>query len=120
MNGPVSVRGDMHEWAQEERAHVLSLRLLVRPFMTDVCRECLPRTHAVSAVNGSIARPYEGRFGLSVNIVRNAGGLRDLRPIERFAGQIRPVHTCAAIPGRNLEGIITAVLQLDEKYTLDL
>jgi hypothetical protein len=120
MNGAVSVWGDMHEWAPEERAHVLSWRLLVKPFMTDVCREYLPRTHAVSAVNGSIAKLYEDRFGLSVRVVRNAGGFRDLRPSEPMADRTRLVHSGAAIPGRNLEGMITAVLQLDEKYTLDL
>ncbi|MET3933362.1 hypothetical protein ABIE00_001408 [Arthrobacter sp. OAP107] len=119
MDGPVSVWGDMHEWAPEERAHVLSWRLLVKPFMTHVCREYLPRTQAVSAVNGSIAKLYEDRFGLKVRVVRNAGAFRDLRPSEPVPGTVRLVHSGAAIPGRNLEGMIAAVLQLDETYTLD-
>lgn len=114
------VWGDMHEWAPEERAHVLSWRLLVKPFMSYVCSEYLPRTDAVSAVNGSIASLYDARFGTQAAVVRNAGTFRDLRPTPMVPGRIRLAHSGAAVPGRNLEGMIQAVLQLDERYTLDL
>lgn len=120
MGGSVPVWGDMHEWAPEERAHVMLWRLLVKPFMTFVCSEYLPRTHAISAVNGSIARLYEDRFDVDVQVVRNAGPFRDLQPSEAVANRTRLVHSGAAIPGRNLEGMITAVLELDESYSLDL
>ena len=37
------VWADMHEWAPEERTHVMSWRLLVAPLMDHICREYLPR-----------------------------------------------------------------------------
>ncbi|WP_445153916.1 hypothetical protein ACTWLI_11125 [Arthrobacter sp. Hor0625] len=114
------VWGDMHEWAPEERAHVLSWRLLVKPYMTHVCAAFLPRTRAVSAVNASIAKLYDERFGTRSVVIRNAGPLQDLEPSQMESGRVRLVHSGAAVPGRNLEGLIEAVLLLDDRYSLDL
>jgi hypothetical protein len=114
------VWGDMHEWAPEERAHVLSWRLLVKPYMYAVCAKYLPCTAAVTAVNASIAALYTERFGCPVEVVRNAGPYRELAPSPPVPGRIRLVHSGAAVPGRNLEGTIDAVKALDERFSLDL
>ncbi|THJ65960.1 glycosyltransferase family 4 protein [Arthrobacter echini] len=118
--GKAPVWGDMHEWAPEERIHVLSWRLLVKPFMTAVCAEYLPRSAAISVVNDSIARLYERQFGSSTVTVRNARPFVDLQPSAGLPGIVRLVHSGAAIPGRNLEGMISAARKLGPGYTLDL
>ncbi|MBG6179964.1 glycosyltransferase [Arthrobacter sp. CAN_A1] len=118
--GPAPVLGDMHEWAPEERSHVLSWKLLVKPYMTWVCRTYLPLSAGVITVNDSIARLYTERFGCPVEVVRNAGPLRALEPSAMLPGRIRLVHSGAAVPGRNLEGMIEAVKMLDERFSLDL
>ncbi len=118
--GDAPVWGDMHEWAPEERAHVLSWRLLVKPYMRSICAKYLPRTTAVTAVNGSIAALYTEQFGVPVEVVRNAGPYRELSPSPAVPGRIRLVHSGAAVPGRNLEGMIEAVRALDDRFTLDL
>jgi hypothetical protein len=110
----------MHEWAPEERAHVLPWRLLVKPYMYAVCAKYLPRTAAVTAVNASIAALYTEQFGCPVEVVRNAGPFRDLVPSAPVPGRIRLAHSGAAVPGRNLEGTIEAVKALDERFSLDL
>ncbi|MGO4453171.1 glycosyltransferase [Arthrobacter sp. RAF14] len=110
---------DLHEWAPEERAHVLSWRLLVKPFMTYVCREFLPKTEAVTVVNGSIGELYRQQFGVSCHVVRNASKYRDIQPSAVQQGTVRLVHSGSAVPGRNLEGMIEAVQLLDESYSLD-
>ena len=114
------VWGDMHEWAPEERSHVFIWRLLIKPYMTAVCRQFLPITSAVTAVNSSIAALYEEHFGCDVEVVRNAGPRHDLQPSPVIPGRIRLVHSGAAIPGRNLECMIDAIHLLDERFTLDL
>jgi hypothetical protein len=114
------VWGDMHEWAPEERAHVLPWRLLVKPYMYSICAKYLPRTTAVTAVNASIASLYTERFGCRTDVVRNAGPFRNLEPSPPVPGRIRLVHSGAAVPGRNLEGTIEAVKALDDRFTLDL
>ncbi|MBM7830022.1 glycosyltransferase involved in cell wall biosynthesis [Agromyces cerinus] len=114
------VWGDMHEWAPQERTHVLSWRLLVAPFMTWVCREYLPRTAAVSTINGSIAELYEREFGVRSRIVRNAIDLQPLAPSPLAPDRIRLVHSGGAVPGRSIETLIEATKQLDERFTLDL
>ncbi|WP_028279459.1 hypothetical protein [Arthrobacter sp. H5] len=114
------VWGDMHEWAPEERAHVRSWKLLVKPFMTHVCASYLPRTHAVSVVNDSIAALYREEFGCSTVTVRNARPFEDLQPSEAVPDVIRLAHSGAAVPGRNIEGMIDAVGALGPGYTLDL
>ncbi|MDR6413841.1 hypothetical protein [Pseudarthrobacter sulfonivorans] len=113
------VWGDMHEWAPEERVHVLSWRLLIKPFMTYVCAKYLPRTRAVTVVNDSIARLYEQEFGCRTATVRNARPFEDLTPSAESPDTIRLVHSGAAVPGRNLEGMIDAVGQLGPGYSLD-
>ncbi|OMH27064.1 hypothetical protein BKD30_04020 [Tersicoccus phoenicis] len=117
--GKVPVWGDLHEWAPEERVHVLSWRLLIKPFMTDVCRRYLPRLDAVTAVNEPIAQLYRERFGIACDVVRNAAPYQALTP-SAPAQDIRLVHSGGAVPGRNLEGTIDAAIALGEGYTLDL
>ncbi|HEX2246853.1 MAG TPA: hypothetical protein VHH13_04810, partial [Arthrobacter sp.] len=118
--GGTPVWGDMHEWAPEERAHVLPWRLLVKPYMWSICAKYLPRTTAVTAVNASIAALYSEQFGIDTEVVRNAGPYRVLEPSEPVAGKIRLVHSGAAVPGRNLEGTIEAFRPLDDRFSLDL
>ena len=112
--------GDMHEWAPEERTHVLSWRLLVAPYMRWVCREYLPTTDAVTTVNRSIADLYEGQFGIDCEVVRNAIPLQPLEPSPMESGRIRLVHSGGAVPGRNIEALIEATLMLDDRFSLDL
>ncbi|GAA2040799.1 glycosyltransferase family 4 protein [Agromyces tropicus] len=114
------VWGDLHEWAPEERTHVLSWRLLVAPYMRWVCAEYLPRTAGITTVNGSIAGLYRDAFGVDVEVVRNAIPLQDLHPGATPRDRIRLVHSGAAVPGRSIEVLIEAALQLDERFSLDL
>ena len=113
------VWGDMHEWAPEERVHVLSWRLLIKPFMTYVCAKYLPRTQAVTVVNDSIAHLYAEEFGCDTATVRNSRAFEDLHPSPLSEETIRFVHSGAAVPGRNLEGMIQAVNMLGPGYSLD-
>ncbi|HEX5121532.1 MAG TPA: hypothetical protein VFW65_40645 [Pseudonocardiaceae bacterium] len=114
------VVADMHEWAPEERAHVRSWRLLVKPFMTYQCEKYLPRMAGVTVVNDAIGRLYQERFGVLPHTVRNAGPFHELSPGDMVPGKIRLVHSGGAVPGRNIEALIEAVRNLDERFTLDL
>ncbi|MGH3756199.1 glycosyltransferase [Actinophytocola sp.] len=114
------VLADLHEWAPEERAHVRSWRLLVKPFMTYQCRKYLPKMAAVTVVNDSIGAMYAERFGAAPRTVRNAGPFRDLPPTDVAEDRIRLVHSGGAVPGRNIEGMIEAVRMLDARFTLDM
>jgi hypothetical protein len=114
------VWADLHEWAPEERTHVLSWRLLVSPFMTWLCARFLPRAAAVSTVGAAIAELYLERFGVEAQVVRNAGPFRDLAPGGVDSGRIRLVHSGAAVHGRSLETMVEAMALLDDRFTLDL
>ncbi|MBP2364688.1 hypothetical protein [Pseudonocardia parietis] len=114
------VLADLHEWAPEERAHVTSWRLLVRPFMFHQCAKYLPRMAAVTVVNSSIGELYRERFGVSCRVVRNAGPTRNLEPGPVGDDRIRLVHSGGAVPGRNLEALIDAVRGLGPEFSLDL
>ncbi|WP_019810645.1 glycosyltransferase [Saccharomonospora halophila] len=114
------VVADMHEWAPEERSHIRSWRLLVKPFMTHQCRRYLPKMAAVTTVNDSIGELYREQLGVDTHTVRNAGPFRDLAPSEVPDEGIRLVHSGGAVPGRNIEALIEAVRGLDETYSLDL
>lgn len=115
-----AVLADLHEWAPEERVHVLAWRLLVKPFMTHQCAKYLPRMAAVTVVNDSIGKLYLERFGVPTRTVRNAGEFHELAPSEVADGRIRLAHSGGAVPGRNIEALIDATRLLDERFTLDL
>lgn len=114
------VLADMHEWAPEERSHVTSWRLLVRPFMYHQCRKYLPLMSTVTTVNGAIGELYREEFGISCRIVRNTGPRHDLGPGRLQPDRIRLVHSGGAVPGRNLEALIQAARDLGPQFTLDL
>ncbi|WP_344817711.1 glycosyltransferase [Microbacterium soli] len=118
--GDAPVWADMHEWAPEERTHILSWRLLVAPFMTYLCRRYLPGSALVTTVGDSIATLYRKTFGVKARLMRNAGPYRPLEASRTEEGRIRLVHSGAAIHGRKLELMIEAMALLDERFTLDL
>lgn len=111
---------DMHEWAPEERTHILSWRLLVAPFMTYLCARYLPKASLVTTVGGAIADLYLDRFGVTTEVMRNAGPRVPLAPKANEGDLVRLVHSGAAIHGRHLELMIDAMARLDERFSLDL
>lgn len=120
VQGAPKVWCDLHEWAPEERTHVLSWKLLVSPFMRWICAEYLTKVDAATTINDSIARMYID-FGIRPTIVRNAIAHRaDLKPSDADPEKIRLVHSGGAVPGRNIEAIVEAVDLLGDGYSLDL
>jgi hypothetical protein len=113
------VWADMHEWAPQERSHVLAWRLLVGPLMDHVCRRYLPASDAVTTVCSTLADMYRSRYGVSCEVVRNARPWVDLEPSPAQDGVIRLAHSGGAVPGRNIEALIDATKRL-EHLTLDL
>lgn len=114
------VWADLHEWAPEERTHVLSWRLLVAPLMRHLCARYLPLCAATSTVCEPIAELYDRDFGVHPVVVRNANPWQPLTPTAVDDDRIRLVHSGAAVHGRSLETMIDAVAALDERFTLDL
>lgn len=114
------VWADLHEWAPEERTHVMSWRLLVAPLMVHLCAKYLPRSAAVTTVGAEIAKLYQRRFGVNAKVMRNSSPWQDLSPGELIPGRIRLVHSGGAVHGRSLETMIGVVRRLDARYTLDL
>ncbi|MDC4232638.1 hypothetical protein M3T53_02770 [Actinomyces sp. B33] len=112
---------DLHEWAPEERTHVIAWRLLVAPWIDSVCRRYLPLTAAQTTVGTRIAALYEERYGVRPLLMRNAAPYADLAPSPVAPdGPLRLVHSGAAIPGRGLDAMIDAVLTAGDSFRLDL
>lgn len=114
------VWADLHEWAPEERTHVLSWRLLVAPLMRHVCARYLPLCAATSTVCEPIAELYDRDFGVHPVVVRNSNRWQPLTPTPVDDDRVRLVHSGAAIHGRSLETMIDAVIALGPRFTLDL
>ena len=118
--GDAPVWADMHEWAPEENSTSLPWRLLVGPYMDALCRKYLPHAAAVTTVSGAIAELYQERYGVHTDVVRNTIPDQHLTPSALEPGRIRLVHSGVAAPERNIEGLIKAVVSLDDRFTLDL
>ncbi len=118
--GGAPVLADMHEWAAEERAAILSWRLLVGPYFEALCKKYLPRAAAVTSVSSGLAGLYRDRYGVATEIVRNAADFQDLAPTPVDPHAIRLVHSGTADPQRNILELIDAVDRLGDRFTLDL
>ncbi|WP_460800582.1 glycosyltransferase family protein [Microbacterium sp. GXF6406] len=118
--GEAPLWADMHEWAPEERTHLLSWRLLVAPFMTYLCRRYLPSADFVTTVGQEISNLYRESFGVSAELMRNVGPYVALEPASVLPDRVRLVHSGAAIHGRQLELMIESMKLLDDRFTLDL
>lgn len=114
------VWADLHEWAPEERTHILSWRLLVAPLMVHLCERYLPRASLVTTVSSGIVELYRERFGVDALLMTNAGGFREIAVRASAGDPIRCVHSGAAIHGRGLEDMVRAFRALPERFTLDL
>lgn len=114
------VWADLHEWAPQENSSSLPWRVLVGPYMDALCRHYLKDTAAVTTVNGAIADLYDEHYGVRPEVVRNAIPDQKLSPSTVDAQLIRLVHAGVAAPERNIEGLIEAMSQLDDRFSLDL
>jgi hypothetical protein len=118
--GGAPVLADMHEWAPEEKAAILSWRLLVGPYMQRLCAKYLPQTAAVTTVSSGLAGLYHDRFGVTAGVIRSAADFQDLEPSPVDPGVIRLVHSGTADPERNIMELIDATERLGDRFTLDL
>jgi hypothetical protein len=109
---------DMYEYAPREMEENWQWRLMVQPFVTDLCRQYLPRADAVVTVAPGIAREYAREFGVDAVTITNASAFHDPspRPVD---GVIRAVHGGMATPNRHLENTILAAAGVPG-LTLDL
>ena len=116
LSGPKIV--DMYEYAPREMEEDWRWRLMVQPFVTELCTRHLPRADAVVTVAPGIAREYEREFGVQPVTITNATHFHD--PSPRPVGTtIRAVHGGIASPNRHLEDTIRAFAGVPG-VTLDL
>ncbi|MDO5034503.1 MAG: hypothetical protein Q4E01_03850 [Actinomycetaceae bacterium] len=120
VNNGAPVWADLHEWAPEERTHVLSWRLLVAPLMKHVCKKYLPQVAEATTVGDQIAELYEQHFGVKPKLMRNTPRYAELEPSETAGDKIRMVHSGGAVYGRNLEATIDVAKSLQDNFSLDL
>lgn len=88
--GGAPIWADMHEWAPEERTHILSWRLLVAPLMDHLCRTYLPRCAAITTVGDRIGELYRSRYGVEARTMRNSS------PIGTFPSARSRTMPCAS------------------------
>jgi hypothetical protein len=118
--GGAPVWADMHEWAAEEFSHDRVWRTFVAPLMAHNCRVYLPRSAAVTTVCDALAERYDASYGVSTQVVRNAGPWVDLEPSPVADDHIRLVHSGGAQAGRYIDLLIRCTLALGPRFSLDL
>ncbi len=110
---------DAHEYAPSEFEDRLWWRLLIRPYVRDMCARQIPRVAAMTTVSTGIAAQYERDTGVPSRVVLNAPARQHLAPTP-VHDPIRLFHHGRADPGRHIERTIEAVRLLDGRFTLDL
>ncbi|MGV1003177.1 MAG: glycosyltransferase family 1 protein [Candidatus Nanopelagicales bacterium] len=116
--GTRPVIADLHEYAPREMEEDWRWRLMIQPWVSALCRKYLVRAAGMTTVAEGIAAEYRAQFGVTPQVVTNAGAYR--APAARPVGSpIRAVHTGIASPNRQLEKTIAAAADLPG-LTLDL
>lgn len=112
------VVADMAEYPPRQHEDDWRWRLVVRRYVTYLCRTYLPRCRGIVTVSDGIAAQYRADHGLPVMVAWNSSPWRDAAP--RSTGEpIRLVYAGAANPDRRIECVIDAVAGLPNRL-LDL
>lgn len=74
---------------------------------------------SVLTVSAGIQNIYKSKWNIATRLVRNASGYKDLHP-SSVKGKLRLVHHGGAIPGRQLEKMISMMDNLDDRFELHL
>ena len=117
--GPEKVHADLHEYypgLQDQDPAWVRLR---QPYYEWMLRHDVARATSVTTVSEAIAKRYSEESGFEALVVQNVTPFAAVSPtpVERT---IRLVHSGAALPNRQLEEMVEAVIQADADLTLDL
>lgn len=111
---------DAHEYAPKEFEDLWRWRLLYQRYKTYLSRRYIPQASGFITVSPGVARAYFELCKVQAELVYSAPNFANLQPVMRQEHEpIRLVHHGGAMPSRHLETMIEAVLQLDERFSLD-
>lgn len=113
------VIADLHEYSPRQNEHDPRWRLLIKPYITWLCRKQVTKAAAVVTVGQGIADEYRRQFGIDSTVVINATPFHDLTPAD-VTRPLRLVHSGVTGVQRKLEIMIEAVRQTSADVTLDL
>ena len=111
---------DAHEYAPQEFEDSRVWSFFAQRFTTSfLCREHLPKIHAMMTVCEGIAGEYSRHFAVPRPfVILNAPYRQELEP-GPCGEHIRMIHHGKAIPSRKIELMIDMMRYLDERFLLD-
>jgi hypothetical protein len=107
------VIADLHEYAPLEMEEDWRWRLLFQRFARWICTEYLPRAAAVTTVSQGLADRYLQDYGVTAQVVTNAGPQRSTADDRRTERPVRVVHSGNANPNRGIEVMVQAAADVD-------
>ena len=116
----LGVHADLHEFFPLLHEHDDAWMRRIAPYQDWLCRTFLPRAGAVTTVSQGLAREYTRRYGIEVDVVRNATPYADLGPTPAGPEGPRLVHSGACLRHRRLHLMIEAAGLLGTGVPFDL
>lgn len=113
---------DAHEYSPREYENYLIWRIINQPMVVYFCKKYLALTDAMVTVCDGIAEEYQRVFGIEKpKVITNAPDyIAHIQPSPTKEKQIRIIHHGGAARDRHIEDMIEIVMQLDERFSLDL
>lgn len=111
---------DAHEYAPLEFTESIRWRVMRQPLMKHICREYIPRVTARTTVCRGIAEMYEHEYGEKFEVITNATGYKDLKPLPTKAEKIRLIYHGFVHPSRKSEQQIEMMRLLPGNFELNL
>lgn len=111
---------DAHEYSPRQFEDRLYWRVFFKRFITDLCKEYVPRTAGMTTINAGLAEAYKNGFKVNPVIITNASDYFDLEPVTTNRYPIRLVHHGIFTVSRSPEIMLEMMELLDNRFTLDL
>jgi len=107
---------DAHEFSTKQRIN----RPLQSSMYTWAFNKYIQRPDHFTTVCKGLANQYKEEFGRLPEIILNAPEFEELKPKATETNQIHLVHHGIASPARNIDGLISLMTKLDDRYHLNL
>lgn len=111
---------DAHEYAPKHFEDKLWWRIFFQGFNTFICRHYIPKVAGMMTIGQGLADEYEKNFGVKPQVVTNACGYVEMKPVEDNSETIRLVHHGIVNRSRRIELMIGIMKHLPANFTLDL
>jgi glycosyltransferase involved in cell wall biosynthesis len=112
---------DAHEYTPKQYEDDFFWKFFLQKYLINLLQKYLSKFDYILTVGEFIAREYEKKFRVKVNVITNAADFYELKPKNlKEEDKIQIIHHGVAAPNRNLELLLNLANILDDRFQVNL